>query len=56
VQYGEVSSFIDSKVRDTVLSKLPKKLKGKTLSFYGAFTLDKLSDITITPVALEVRS
>ncbi len=55
IQYGSVSGALDDKVAKDVTGKLnPAQLQGKTVSFYGTFTLDDPKNIVITPVKLDV--
>jgi predicted lipoprotein len=56
VQYEEVSVAINSRIRETVLSKLdPAKLKGKAVRFAGAFTYTGPKNVVVMPVTLEVK-
>jgi predicted lipoprotein len=56
VQYGEVAIAFNSKVRESALAKVDlAKLKGKHVTFTGAFTLSQSKQILITPITLEVR-
>jgi predicted lipoprotein len=55
VQFGEVAIALNSKVRETALANLdPAKLKGKHITFTGAFTFGSATDVLITPITLEV--
>jgi predicted lipoprotein len=55
VQYGEVAISINSKIVDTAYKNVDyAKLKGKKVTFAGAFTLSSDPVPTVTPVTLEV--
>ena len=57
VQYEEVGIEINSRLRDTVLSKIdPAMLKGKQVEFTGAFSYSDPKKIVFTPVTLEVKN
>jgi len=62
-EYGKVAAEINKRVSSEVLSKLDKaSLQGKTVSFYGAFTIRtfnlvdiNLSEIKIVPLSITVE-
>jgi predicted lipoprotein len=55
IDYGAVSGALDDRVAKDVVGKLKASdLQGKTVSFYGTFTLGDLKSIVITPVKLDV--
>jgi len=55
IEFASVSNELHKRVRDDVLANFDKETAvGKTVTFWGAFTLDNLSNIVITPVILEV--
>ncbi len=57
VQFGEVAIAFNSKVRETALAKLdPAKLKGKHVTFTGAFTFASAKNVLITPITLKVAA
>jgi predicted lipoprotein len=57
VNYGEVALAINARILRMTLAGLDVNgLKGRVISFTGAFTYSTLSDIVITPITLEVRS
>ncbi len=57
VQFGEVAIALNSKVRETALARLnPAKLKGKHVTFIGAFTDTSTANVLITPITLKVAS
>ena len=56
IEYAQVSNELHARVMDSVLSALDTAdVVGKTIDFYGAFTLDNLDEIVITPVEIEVE-
>lgn len=56
VQYEEVAVAINTRIRETVLSKLkPDTLEGKTVTFWGAFTYTKPRNVVVMPVTVEVK-
>ncbi len=55
IDYGAVSGALDDKAAKDVAGKMkPADLQGKTVSFYGTFTLTDPSNIVVTPVKLDV--
>jgi predicted lipoprotein len=55
VKYGEVAIAFNSKVREIALANLnTAKLKGKKVTFTGAFTLSAAKRPLITPITLKV--
>ncbi|NUR76270.1 MAG: DUF2291 domain-containing protein [Thermoleophilia bacterium] len=55
VKYGEVAIAFNSKVRETALANLNTgKLKGKKVTFTGAFTLSSARRPLVTPITLKV--
>ncbi len=59
LQWKDIANRMKDIVKETVLNDLDKEtLPGKTISFYGAFTLpkaDDYSEIIITPIKLEIE-
>ncbi|HEX2908561.1 MAG TPA: DUF2291 domain-containing protein [Phototrophicaceae bacterium] len=54
-EFASVGSAIKDRILSEVIAPLDlDNLAGKTVHFYGAFTLDDLSNIEIVPVVLEV--
>ncbi|MBZ0304406.1 MAG: DUF2291 domain-containing protein [Anaerolineae bacterium] len=53
---GVGSAIKDRILRDVIGAIDLETIAGKTLHFYGAFTLDDLSNIEIVPIILEVTS
>jgi len=62
-EYGKVGRELNQRVLDEVLAKLDRdNLQGKSLSFYGAFTVRtqnipgdiNIAEVIVTPVQLEV--
>jgi predicted lipoprotein len=57
VQFGEVAIALNSKVRETALTRLDQsKLKGKHITFTGAFTDSPATEILITPITVGVSA
>lgn len=57
VQYAEAATALNNEMRRTVLSNLDVPgLKGKRISFTGAFNLLTPATITITPIAVEAAT
>jgi predicted lipoprotein len=55
IQYGQINRLLNERAVQTALDNLaPASLEGKTIQFYGTFTLDNISDIVITPVKITV--
>jgi predicted lipoprotein len=55
VNYGEVALAINTRILQTTLDRLDVNgLKGRVISFTGAFTYSSLSAIVITPITIEV--
>lgn len=55
VSFGEVATALNTKIVKTELSKIDSsKLKGRRVSFDGAFTLTSGSAPLITPITIEV--
>jgi len=55
VQFGEVAIAINAKIVATAFAKVDnEKLKGKKVTFTGAFTLSSANTPLITPITLEV--
>lgn len=57
IEFADVADQINNRLYEQVLKNIDfTTVQGKTLSVYGAFTLDKgLSKLTITPVIIEVK-
>lgn len=57
IEFADVADQINNRLYEQVLKNIDfNTVQGKTLSVYGAFTLDKgLSKLTITPVIIEVK-
>jgi predicted lipoprotein len=56
-EFAGVGSAIKDRILRDVISALDlDSIEGKTIHFYGAFTLDDRSDIEIVPVTLEVTN
>lgn len=57
IEFADVADQINNRLYEQVLKNIDfTTTQGKTLSVYGAFTLDKgLSKLTITPVIIEVK-
>ena len=56
-EFAGVSSAIKDRIlRDVINSIDFANLEGKTIHFYGAFTLEERSDIEIVPISLEVTN
>ena len=56
-EFAGVSTAIKDRILQTVIEPLDlESLPGKTVSFYGAFTLDNRDDIEIVPISVEVSS
>lgn len=56
IEYAQVSNQLHARVMDSVLGALDlADLVGKTINFYGTFTLVDLDSIVITPVEIEVE-
>jgi predicted lipoprotein len=54
-EFAGVGSAIKDRILRDVISNLDlESIEGKTIHFYGAFTLDDLANIEIVPVILEV--
>jgi len=55
VDYADAATALNTEVKTKVLASIDREaLKGKTVSFLGAFTLVAPTVVTITPVKLEV--
>jgi predicted lipoprotein len=55
IEFANVSNELHKRVREDVLSNFKRdEAVGKTVTFWGAFTLETLDNIRITPVILEV--
>jgi predicted lipoprotein len=55
VQFGEVAIAINAKIAETAFAKVDyAKLKGKKVTFSGAFTLSAAKAPLITPITFEV--
>jgi predicted lipoprotein len=57
IEFADVADQINNRLYEQVLKNIDfNTVQGKTLSVYGAFTLDKgLSRLVITPVIIEVK-
>lgn len=56
VDYAAVSTNINNKILQTTLKDLDvASLKGKQIDFIGCFTLDKSSELLITPIEIKVK-
>jgi len=56
-EFAGVSTAIKDRILETVIDPLDlESMPGKTISFYGAFTLDSRDDIEIVPISVEVGS
>jgi predicted lipoprotein len=57
IEFADVADQINNRLYEQVLKDIDfNAAQGKTLSVYGAFTLDKgLSKVVITPVIIEVK-
>lgn len=57
IEFADVADQINNRLYEQVLKNIDfTTVQGKTLSVYGAFTLDKgLSKLTITPIIIEVK-
>lgn len=57
IDYANVATALNSKVKTTVLKDVdPESIKGKKVTFTGAFQLLTPSSVMVTPVELEVGS
>ncbi len=55
LDYADVATALNTKVKTTVVSSIdPKTIKGKKITFSGAFQSVVPSTVTITPVTLKV--
>ena len=55
IQYGQINRVLNERAVQAALSGIdPKTLQGKTIQFYGTFTLDKIDHIVVIPVKMTV--
>lgn len=55
-QYFAVANKLNERVRNLVVSEIDKStIIGKTVEFYGAFSLKESNEIILIPVILEIR-
>jgi predicted lipoprotein len=56
VAYQNIAKEINRSVREKVVNEINKEtIVGKTVSFWGAFSLVNMADILITPVKLQIK-
>ena len=56
LQFADVADELNTKALENALNKTdPSTLNGKTVDITGAFTLDNLDDLVITPVFMTVK-
>lgn len=56
VDYAAVSKSIHETITETIINDLDiNSLQGKNIKFIGCFTLDKESELIITPIDIEVQ-
>jgi predicted lipoprotein len=56
VDWAKVSQSLHDMVNKAVIGKVDlKTLKGKKVSFVGSFSVDKPTEILVTPVELKVQ-
>jgi predicted lipoprotein len=55
IQYGQINRVLNERAVQAALNGIdPQTLQGKTIQFYGTFTLNDLSNITVIPIQIKV--